>query len=56
LRNDHSDFVIFKNAYEAAHGNGSFAAMLAVPEPSSIVLLALAALLVPLKAVRRIVR
>ncbi len=40
LRNDHADFVIFKGAFEAAHGAGSFAAMLAsVPEPTSFLLL-----------------
>jgi endonuclease/exonuclease/phosphatase family metal-dependent hydrolase len=35
--NDHADFVLFKNAYETAHGAGSFAAMLSleVPEPST---------------------
>jgi hypothetical protein len=35
FRNDHADFVMFKTAYEAANGTGSFATMLtAVPEPS----------------------
>jgi exodeoxyribonuclease-3 len=35
FRNDHADFVLFKTAYEAANGAGSFATMLtAVPEPS----------------------
>ncbi|MEX0611969.1 MAG: endonuclease/exonuclease/phosphatase family protein [Pirellulales bacterium] len=34
-RNDHADFVLFKTAYEAAHGTGSFARMLRVPEPAS---------------------
>jgi endonuclease/exonuclease/phosphatase family metal-dependent hydrolase len=39
FRNDHADFVLFKSFYEAAHGAGSFAAMLdtIVPEPASIV-------------------
>lgn len=36
LRNNHADFVIFKNAYEAANGVGTFAQLLAVPEPSSV--------------------
>ncbi len=36
FHNDHADFVLFKSAFEAANGDGSFAAMLAqVPEPSS---------------------
>ena len=30
LRNDHADFVIFKAAFEAAHGTGSFAAIFGV--------------------------
>ena len=39
LLNNHSDFALFKAAYEAANGSGSFAAMLAgVPEPRSILL------------------
>lgn len=34
--NDHTDFVLFKTAFEQANGAGSFAAMLAtVPEPSA---------------------
>ena len=41
FRNDHADFVIFKAAFEAAHGTGSFATMLAsVPEPSAFLLVA----------------
>lgn len=47
--NDHADFVLFKTEFELVNGFGSFAAMLAVPEPSSIVLWALASLLVPWK-------
>jgi hypothetical protein len=46
FRNDHADFVLFKGAFEAANGTGSFAALLAqspaasprVPEPSAILL------------------
>jgi hypothetical protein len=34
LRNDHEDFVLFKSAFEATNGLGSFAAMLLVPEPA----------------------
>ena len=35
-RNDHADFVLFKTAFEAANGDGSFAAMVAaVPEPTT---------------------
>jgi hypothetical protein len=40
LRNDELDFALFKKAYEAAHGAGSFAAMASVPEPASFILLA----------------
>jgi endonuclease/exonuclease/phosphatase family metal-dependent hydrolase len=43
FRNDHADFVLFKTAFEAAHGQGSFAALLVhVPEPSTILLLLVA--------------
>jgi hypothetical protein len=47
LRNDHEDFVLFKTAYEATNGVGSFAAMLSIPEPaaSGIASLALLAML-----------
>jgi hypothetical protein len=39
FRNNHADFVIFKRAFEAAHGADSFAALLAgVPEPPTIFL------------------
>jgi endonuclease/exonuclease/phosphatase family metal-dependent hydrolase len=35
FRNDHADFVLFKTAFEAANGSGTFAELLrAVPEPS----------------------
>jgi len=43
LDNDVHDFGLFRDAFEAANGGGSFAAMVAasaVPEPSSILLLA----------------
>ena len=44
--NDIFDFSIFKDAYEAANGGGSFAAMIAaVPEPSSALLLGLGSIL-----------
>jgi hypothetical protein len=35
LVNDEYDFALFKQAYEGAHGPGSFGAMLQVPEPAS---------------------
>ena len=39
FRNDHADFVIFKDTYESANGAGSFATMLAsVPEPTAALL------------------
>ncbi|HEX2477550.1 MAG TPA: endonuclease/exonuclease/phosphatase family protein [Lacipirellulaceae bacterium] len=39
FRNNHADFVIFKRAFESAHGADAFAALLArVPEPSTIFL------------------
>ncbi|MEX2308001.1 MAG: metallophosphoesterase [Pirellulales bacterium] len=38
FRNDHTDFVLFKTAFEAAHGAGSYAALFVhVPEPSTII-------------------
>jgi endonuclease/exonuclease/phosphatase family metal-dependent hydrolase len=38
FRNDHADFLLFKAAFEAANGAGSFVAnRFAVPEPSSVV-------------------
>jgi endonuclease/exonuclease/phosphatase family metal-dependent hydrolase len=47
FRNDHADFLIFKSAFEAAYGQGSFEALFAhVPEPSTIMLVMLAALFV----------
>ena len=43
FRNDHSDFVLFKTAFEAANGTRSFVAMLtAMPEPSGFLLSLLA--------------
>src|SRR4029078_829146 len=39
FRNDHADFVLFKDAYETANGAGSFATMVAsVPEPTGALL------------------
>jgi hypothetical protein len=39
LRNDHADFVLFKQSYNAAHGAGAFELMLgSVPEPSTVLL------------------
>ena len=39
FQNDHADFVIFKTAFDASNGAGSFVTMLAsVPEPSSLAL------------------
>lgn len=39
--NNNADFVLFKNAYEVANGDGSFTAMLAsIPEPASAILAA----------------
>jgi endonuclease/exonuclease/phosphatase family metal-dependent hydrolase len=41
FRNDHADFVIFKSAFDAANGSGSFVTMLtSVPEPTTILLIA----------------
>jgi hypothetical protein len=44
-RNDHADFVLFKLAFDDAHGAGSFAALAVVPEPTSWAMAALAAAL-----------
>lgn len=39
FRNNHADFVIFKDAFEAANGENAFAALFAeVPEPSTIIM------------------
>jgi endonuclease/exonuclease/phosphatase family metal-dependent hydrolase len=44
FRNDHADFVIFKTAFDASNGAGSFVAMLtSVPEPSASLLVVIAA-------------
>lgn len=40
FKNDYSDFVIFRNAYEMHHGEGSLAAALKVPEPELAALIA----------------
>jgi hypothetical protein len=43
FRNDHADFVLFKEAYDLAHGSGAFLAMLStVPEPSALALVLVA--------------
>ena len=40
FRNDHTDFVTFKAAFDAANGSGAFLAVLqSVPEPSVLVLI-----------------
>jgi hypothetical protein len=49
FRNDHADFVIFKQEYEDIYGLGSFAQMLSVPEPASILLLAMAWFATPIR-------
>jgi hypothetical protein len=41
---DFNDFVVFRSAYDMAHGAGSFDAMVAVPEPATLVLFSAAAL------------
>jgi hypothetical protein len=47
LRNDHTDFVIFKTVYDAANGAGAFVAMVAsVPEPASVMLVIAAGLFI----------
>ena len=53
FQNNHADFVIFKTAYEAEHGAGSFARMLTVPEPCSGALVAIALVTFPGRARRR---
>jgi hypothetical protein len=40
--NDYSDFLLFRADYDAANGTGAFAAMTAVPEPASAVMVLLA--------------
>ena len=45
FRNDHDDFVIFKTAFDASNGAGSFVALLtSVPEPCTLLFVAIAAL------------
>jgi endonuclease/exonuclease/phosphatase family metal-dependent hydrolase len=53
FRNDHADFILFKQAYEATNGGGSFARMVSVPEPASGMLAALALFTLPGRARRR---
>jgi hypothetical protein len=50
FRNDHADFVLFKEAFDAALGSGAFLAMLnTAPEPSALMhlFIAIASLLLP---------
>src|SRR5438874_70290 len=43
MQNDYADFVIFRGAYDAAHGAGAFAETISsVPEPATFVLLVVA--------------
>ena len=43
-RNDHADFVMFKTAFEAANGSGTFTELLStVPEPPALVFVAVSA-------------
>ena len=35
LENNHADFVLFKDSYDAVYGEGSFARLLTVPEPAN---------------------
>jgi endonuclease/exonuclease/phosphatase family metal-dependent hydrolase len=52
-QNNHADFVLFKAAYEAEHGAGSFANMMTnVPEPHTTLLL-MSGLLLPVLIRRR---
>ncbi len=54
LANNHADFAAFKTLYDAAHGVGAFAAMVAsVPEPSTVLLL-IATSVCGLPAIRKI--
>lgn len=54
FKNDHTDFVIFKSAYDTANGAGAFVAMAAsVPEPGTVSLTMLAAAAVPFVRGRR---
>ncbi len=55
--NNHTDFVLFKSAFDAANGPNSFAAMLtSVSEPDTIILLLIAAFLgTPMWGRRRLV-
>jgi endonuclease/exonuclease/phosphatase family metal-dependent hydrolase len=54
FQNNHADFVLFKTAYEAAHGAGSFALMLQIPEPTSATLVVFAIFALPARAPRRL--
>jgi hypothetical protein len=39
---DFADFVLFRGAYDMAHGAGAFATLGSVPEPATALLLSLA--------------
>jgi hypothetical protein len=53
FKNDHADFVLFKQFYESANGAGAFAQMIArVPEPAGAVLFAVMSLAVCSRARR----
>jgi hypothetical protein len=53
--NNFADFVLFRNAYDAAHGAGALAAALRVPEPNAIAILcALGPMLVAYRCGRRL--
>ena len=49
--NDIDDFVVFRSVYDAIHGQGALAASIAVPEPSSLIVAALACCLITLPRV-----
>lgn len=44
FKSDFNDFVIFRGAYDMAHGAGSFDARVAVPEPTGLILFSATAL------------
>jgi hypothetical protein len=43
FRSDFNDFVLFRGAYDMANGAGAFASINAVPEPTTIALVVLGA-------------
>jgi hypothetical protein len=44
FRNDYADFQLFKTVFDELNGAGAFAAALAVPEPTMLGMMTLAAL------------